>query len=188
MYPVKIASIHSKVRSLIILLSFIVASKGLSAQTDEPCFNPAALKNICMTIESRSKDPNPQGQYIYKYHRMIMDAACVDFANDSEEVRYQKIRRMWLKYEDRLICNSVKFDTVDGSIIKYAVSSKFDDFISDVTYWGVNLNKVGETDKMTVLDYIYKEIKRNEGSSIAGRLQKYFDQVRAAGGKFASEL
>ena len=117
-----------------------------------------------------------------------MDAACVDFANDSEEVIAQKIRRMWLKYEDRLVCNSMKFDTTDGNIIKFAVSSTFDDLIYDVTKWGVNLNRVDKYDKKTVLDYIQFQLNKNKGTAIEGTLQKYFKQVRAAGGKFASEL
>lgn len=188
MFPVKIASASSRVCSLIILLSFIVASKGLSAQTNEPCFNPAALKNICMMVESRIEDSNPQGKYIYAYQRKIMEAACVDFAKDSEEVIAQKIRKMWLKFEDRLVCTSVMFDTSEGNLIKLAVSNRFDMFINDVTKWGVNLNRVDQVDRLTVLDYVQKQLERNKGKAIEGRLQKYYNQIRAAGGKFASEL
>lgn len=188
MYPVKIGSIHSKVRSLIILLSFIVTSKGLSAQTNEPCFNPAALKNICMFIDSRSKVEKPVLQYEYTFIYKLFSAACVDPAVDSEEVIAQKIRRMWLKYEDQLVCNSMKFDTTDGNIIKFAVAQTFDDLIYYVTKWGVNLNRVDKYDKRTVLDYIQFQINKNKGTAIEGTLQNYFKRVRQAGGKFASEL
>ncbi|MGV3658142.1 MAG: hypothetical protein ACO1NX_09310 [Chitinophagaceae bacterium] len=140
-----------------------------------------------MTIETRSKVEKPVLPYEYTFIYKLFSAACVDPV-DSEEVIAQKIRRMWIKYEDRLICNSLKFDTTDGNIIMYAVASMFDHFIFYVTKWGVNLNRVDEYDQRTVLDYIQFQINKNKGSSIEGTLQKYFKQVRAAGGKFASEL
>ena len=188
MYLLKTFSIHQKIRSILILLSFIVASKVLSAQTNEPCFNPAALKNICLTIENRTKDASPKGDYVYLYQRKLLDAACVDIFKDDKNTIARKVSAMWNKYEHMLICNSVLFDTPNGSLIKFPISSKFDSFIYDLAKWGVNLNTVGETDGKTALDYVQHHMKKNSGSAVEEKLKVYYKILRDVGAKHASEL
>lgn len=176
-------------RGFVLLLLFLAASLSALAQTEDTCYNPKAIRNICMMVESRSKDPNPQGHYEYTYQRKIMDAACVDWPNDSKEVMAAKIRRMWLIYEDtHLVCNSVKFDTTNGNILKFAIASRFDQFIFNATQWGVHLNRIDEVDKLTVLDYVQKHLERHKGTVTESTLKMYYKQLRDAGAKYSWEL
>lgn len=156
----------------------------------EPCLNLDRLKNICMNIDARNKDPNPKGDYIYLYQRKILDAACVDVEKDSEEVIGEKVRKMWdaAVAQDKLNCRSIDFDANGGNVIKFAVSTKFNEFLDDMVYWGVNLNQIDKVDNRTVLDYVQHEINVNKGMSIEVKLKHYYKILRDAGAKHRSEL
>lgn len=156
----------------------------------QPCPNLKKLENICMYIDSRGKDPKPKGDYVYMYQRRLLDAACVDVEKDSEEVIGEKIRKMWdaAFAQQKLNCQSVQFYPSGGNILKFAVSSKFTEFIDDAIWWKVNLNFIDEVDKETVLDYVRGQIEKNKGSSIVSTLQHYYKILREAGAKHAAEL
>ena len=151
-------------------------------------FNPMKLKNICLTIDSRTKDPNPIGNYIYLYQRKIVDAAGVDINKDSPEVISEKINRMWTLFEPLLVCDNLQFDVSSGSIIKYAVSTLFDEFVYDLVAWKVPLNKIDHSDNKTALDYVKAQIERNKGNAIEQKLKNYYKLLRDAGAKHKSEL
>lgn len=154
----------------------------------QPCLKPEKLDNICMNISNRTLDPKPKGDYIYMYQRKILDAACVDIEKDNEEAIAQKIRKMWDAFTDRLTCESITFDVNAGNILKYAVSTKFDEFIDDAIWWKVNLNIVDKSDQRTVLDYVAYHIKENKGKNIESKYKHYYDILREAGAKHAAEL
>ena len=108
---------------------------------------------------------------------------------DSEEEAGRKIRAMWTKYEDKLICNNTRFDVLDGNMLKFAASARFEDFLFDTAMiWQVNLNRVDPSDGRTVLDYVQKEIDKNRGSALEGKLKTYYDMLRTSGAKHRSEL
>ena len=165
-------------------------NKIVTPVTEVPtvCPNPKKLRGMCMLIDSQDRDPNPQGHFVYKYQRKFLEAACVDVNKDSEAVIAQKISKVWKENESTLICNNTKFDVGNGNIIKFAVNLKFDSFITDMTYWKVNLNKVDETDGRTVLDYIKVQIERNKGLVSEPVLQGYYNQLKKAGAKHRVEL
>lgn len=152
------------------------------------CPNPKKLQNICMNLPDRTKDPKPKGDYEYMYQRKILDAACVDVENDSEEKVAQKVQMMWNLAGEHLNCLSIQFDANGGNILKYAVSTKFDEFLDDAIYWKINLNKVDEVDQRTVLDYVKYQIEKNKGKNIESKLQHYYKILREAGAKHKSEL
>lgn len=156
----------------------------------QPCPNLKKLENICIYIDSRGKDPKPKGDYVYMYQRRLLDAACVDVEKDSEEVIGEKIRKMWdaAFAQQKLNCQSVQFYPSGGNILKFAVSSKFTEFIDDAIWWKVNLNFIDEVDKETVLDYVRGQIEKNKGTSIVSTLQHYYKILREAGAKHAAEL
>lgn len=156
----------------------------------QPCPNLKKLENICINIDSRSKDPKPKGDYVYMYQRKLLDAACVDVEKDSEEVIGEKIRKMWdaAFAQQKLNCHSIQFYPSGGNILKFAVSSKFTEFIDDAIWWKVNLNFIDEVDKETVLDYVRGQIEKNKGTSIVSTLQHYYKILREAGAKHAAEL
>ena len=171
-----------------IVTFLILSSFAVHAQEETACPNPKKLRGMCMLIDSQDKDPNPQGHFVYKYQRKFLEAACIDVNKDSEEVIAQKISKVWKDNENTLICNNTKFDVSNGNIIKFAVNLKFDSFITDMTYWKVNLNKVDKTDGRTVLDYIKDQIERNKGLASEPVLQGYYKQLKKAGAKHKSEL
>ena len=138
-----------------------------------------------MIVGSRSKDDqNPDKQL---YERKISEAACIN-TNDSEQVKHEKIRNAWSTYEDDLKCNNTQFEVTDGHLLKYAVTTSFDNFIEDVIKWKVNLNKVDVSDNRTVLDYIKYQMERNKGNALEARYKHYYDKLKKAGAKHKSEL
>ncbi len=157
-------------------------------QDREPCPNPKKLRSLCSFVGDKTPDSQPQGKYRYLYQRRLLEAACVDLETDSEEEIGRKIREMWNEYEDILICNNIQFDVSNGSLIKYAVNMQFDVFIIDLAVWGVNFNKVDETDGRTVLDYVQHQIKISKGLAIEEKLKQYYYILRKAGAKHKWEL
>jgi hypothetical protein len=146
------------------------------------------LKWLCTLISERDEDPSPKGRYQWLYQRQLMDASCVDVATDSEELIAQKISKMWKENEETLICNNTRFDISNGNLIKYAVASKFDEFLISAASWNLNFNKVDKSDGRTVLDYIHDHIDRHKGHPIERKLKQYYRMLREAGAKHRSEL
>lgn len=152
------------------------------------CPNPKKLRGLCMFVDSKEKDSNPQGRFVWKYQRKLLEAACADPTKDSEEEIGRKIAKLWKDNEATLICNNTKFDVGNGNIIKFAVNLKFDEFLIDMTYWKVNLNKVDEMDGRTVLDYVAMQIQENEGLASEPVLKRYYAMLKKAGAKHRVEL
>jgi hypothetical protein len=172
---------------LVFLILLLGSALPCLAQQKAPtCQNGDKLPNICMAIGTASTDNT--ARYQFTYQRIISDAACVT-PEDSEEEAGRKIREMWTQYEDKLICNNTRFDVQNGSMLKFAASARFEDFLFDASMiWKVNLNRVDPSDGRTVLDYVQKEIERNRGTSIESKLESYYDMLRTAGAKHRSEL
>lgn len=171
---------------LVLLILLLGSALPCLAQKAPVCPNGDKLPNICMAIGTAEKDHT--GRYQFTYQRIIADAACVT-PKDSEDEAGRKIRAMWTKYEDKLICNNTQFDVINGSMLKFAASARFEDFLFDAAMiWKVNLNRVDPTDGRTVLDYVQKEIDRNKGTSVESKLKSYYDMLRTSGAKHRSEL
>ena len=165
-------------------------NKVVTPATEVPtvCPNPKKLRGLCMFVDSKEKDPNPQGRFVWKYQRKLLEAACADPTKDSEEEIGRKIAKLWKDNEATLICNNTKFDVGNGNIIKFAVNLKFDEFVIDVTQWGVDLNKIDEMDGRTVLDYVAMQIQENEGLASEPVLKRYYAMLKKAGAKHRVEL
>ena len=183
----------------------LVAAEGKPAAASAPVAPAAApvdwpagcpdlerLTNICTNLSGFTKDPAPRGDYSYMYQRKIYDAACVDLQKDSEALMKRKIQEMWRIDErqprPRMTCNNLQFDVASGNILKFAVSTRFQEFLEDAEYWGVNLNRVDASDRRTVLDYVKDELDRTSSPSIRSTLQVYYNTLRRAGAKHRSEL
>ena len=139
-----------------------------------------------MAISNAQKDTS--GKYEFHYQKLVNEAACVD-SSDADEVRGEKIRRMWKANEDKLVCNSPRFDVQQGNVLKYAASVRFEDFLFDAAMiWKVDLNRVDPSDGRTVLDYVQKELERNKGTSVESKLRSYYDMLRTSGARHRSEL
>lgn len=112
------------------------------------CPNPAKLRNICLSLRTKVKTSDGQE---YQYRKKIFDSICKN-SEDTVISIAEKIRVLWQNNEDLFVCN-------EESIIKMAVSLQNNEFIDDVIRWKVNLNRIDESDKMTVLDYIKKKLR-----------------------------
>ena len=157
--------------------------------TSSQCPNASRLRHICMSIDDRVEDPQPlAAHYKYEYERMILEAACVSIQADTEAVQNRKVQQMWRQLEGRLTCSGTSFEVQNGSLIKFAINSLFDDFIENIQNWGVNLNKVDDSDGKTPLDYLRDKISRSRGSPNERHFKSYYDQLRASGAKHRSEL
>ncbi len=165
-----------------------VMAVAKAAEEETVCPNPKKLRGLCMFVDSKEKDPNPQGRFVWKYQRKLLEAACIDVKKDSEEDIGKKIAKVWQENESTLICNNTKFDVANGNIIKFAVNLKFDEFLIDVTQWKVNLNKVDASDGRTVLDYVQMQIEENKGLASEPVLKKYYEMLKKAGAKHKKEL
>ena len=173
----------------------MIKEKGLTetwkyVTANEKEFDLIWLRGLCMYVGSKEKvdGGGRDGRYVWGYQKRIFNAARVDTLKDSEAIIAQKVSRMWNKYEDLLTCKSTQFDIVEGSIIKYAVNMKFEEFLIDMVYWKVNLNKVDEADNSTLLDYIQMQIGRNKGLPSEPYLKSYYAMFKKAGAKHKVEL
>lgn len=133
------------------------------------------------------KDTRSGTPYTYAYERRFAEAACIQ-SNDSQGVKKQKMQDFWNRHEASLVCNSVQFDVLDGSIIKYAVQSKFEDFIDDVISWDINLNRVDATDNRTPLDYVQFHLQKNAGSDLEIKFKYFYQKLRKAGALHLNEI
>jgi hypothetical protein len=162
-----------------------VMAVAAAAQVEPECPNRKKLKNICVMIGEHATDPKNPDKYMYETR--LLQAGCVS-DSDSEEEKHRKIRETWALFEEDLNCSNIQFDVPRGHLLKYAVSSTFDDFLDDAVKWKVNLNKVDASDKRTVLDYIKVHMEVNKGTAMEQKLKQYYDKLRAAGAKHKSEL
>jgi len=148
------------------------------------CPHPTRLRGVCGMISARLMDKTTND---YLYRIRIYQAAGIN-EYDSDEIKIQKIRKMWALLEDQLVCDSTQFDVSKGNILKYAASTKHDAFIRDAITWGVNLNRVDPTDNRTVLDYISFHIERHKGNALEGMFAHYNKLLKAGGTKHKNEL
>ncbi|ODS90112.1 MAG: hypothetical protein ABS44_01760 [Chryseobacterium sp. SCN 40-13] len=174
-------------KSLLLLLFLFSASFAFS-QTAEPetslCPNPKKLRGLCTMVGSRMKD---REKVDHLYRTRFIEASCLD-GSESEADQNKKIRDTWMAMENEFVCDSNQFDVIKGNILKYAVSTKFDDFIEDAIRWKVNLNRIDPSDNRTVLDYISFNIERHKGNALEGMFKHYYKLLREAGAKHKSEL
>lgn len=159
------------------------------AEEETICPNPKKLRGLCMYVGSKEKDTQMQSRrYVWGYQRRLFEASCVDIKKDSEEMIAKKVQKAWNENEAMLKCKSTQFDITNGSILKYAVNMKFEEFLIDAVNWKVDLNKVDEADGATVLDYVKMQIERNKGLPSEPYLKSYYDMLKKAGAKHKSEL
>lgn len=151
------------------------------------CSNRQKLMGMCMLIGSRTRDKQPIGPSEYLYYRRILEASCVD-ADDSEQMARKKIQAMWLEFEPEMVCENLQFDVTPGSYLKYAVATRFNEFLENAIEWQVNLNKMDPSDGRTVLDYVAFHRERNKGNTIEKKMDYYYDLLREAGAKHKSEI
>jgi hypothetical protein len=159
------------------------------AEGIEPCHDRRKIGGICNFISSMSRDNNPNSSYVYLYEKNIYEASCVDIDNDTDEEISRKVNALWNAYEDELVCYNTSFDVKNGSVLKFAVAIRFQDFIEDAAFlWKINLNKIDPSDNRTVLDYVEQRIDLSRGNANEPILRRYYEILRQSGAKHRREL
>jgi hypothetical protein len=181
----------SETRASIFIEPMYEARLGATPYTFCPI--PEKLDNICMNIDSRVQVADKAWRqfhtdYIYVYQKKVLDAACIKIGTDDEGTVNRKVQAMWSASRANLNCDSVQFDVSGGNVLKFAVSTKFDQFIEDAIWWGVDLNWVDKIDNRTVLDYVTYQIEKNKGKNIESKLAHYYKILKEAGAKHRHEL
>lgn len=155
-----------------------------------PEWRLSKMNNICGCVGSRTKDINPSQLFDYMYVRKFYEAARIDTAKDDEATVVRKIGNMWNIFlqTNMYVCNNTQFDVVDGSVLKYAVTTFFEEFINDIIKWKLSLNRIDDFDKRTLLDYVQYQIDNNKNNALESKFRHYYNKLRAAGAKHKWEL
>lgn len=157
--------------------------------TGKTCPNRGELIHLCISVDKLIPDDDPDSIYVYRYQRIIDEAACANYVEDERSAYQRKVQELWRAYPDAFVCSFPSFDVHHGSILKLAVRSKFKDFIvQSANVWKLDLNDIDKSDSRTLLDYVSKEIQVNRGTVSEPDLRHYYEILRKAGAKHASEL
>lgn len=173
----------TKLLTFIFLFGAIFSFAQTEITYDDPdCPKAKPLRGICNhVIDPEDHD----GEQIHI--KKLKDAACVR-PGDSPEVEGIKIRAMWDKYEDKLVCDSIAFSVIGGNIIKATLLVKNKDFMETLMDWKVNLNRVDPADQRTVMDYIRDELNKNPPPYNKQFLEGFYRRLKNKGAKHRTEL
>ncbi|MCR6663156.1 MAG: hypothetical protein NVV60_08420 [Luteimonas sp.] len=161
----------------------LLAMQGQSSP--QVCPNPGMMDRLCSYIRNREKDNVPDSIYAYRYQRIVYEASCVDFINDTDDKIVQKVNAMWEIHGAHLRCGPMG-NPATGSPLRYAMHTFFNDFMSEAfTMWKLDYNKV--EDGETLLDYVERRVTETTAT-----IQRDFINYRrilvSVGAKRASEL
>ncbi|MGV4413339.1 MULTISPECIES: hypothetical protein [unclassified Chryseobacterium] len=172
----------SKTITTLLLVLFIFTISWAQQKNDCHLGNgkERALRGICSHVISPELYDGE-----YSYVTKFKKAAGVT-PEDSEEEMYRKIREVWDKYEDCLICDTIAFSLRGGSILKAATVSLNKNFYNTVIKWGVNLNRIDTVDGKTVLDFIQDKIAINPPNIEFYRA--YYNVLKEHGAKHAADI
>ena len=149
---------------------------------DDECPNARPLRGICNHV---IEPDNYDGESSHTVK--LKQAACVS-KGDSPEIEGKKVREMWSKYEDKLVCDTISFSITGGNIIKATVMTENRDFLNTLVRWNVNFNRVDPADNRTVLDYIKDQLDKNPPQATKLFLQHYYNVLKKQGAKHKTEL
>jgi hypothetical protein len=149
------------------------------------CPNEGRMDRLCQYITTKSKDNTPNTLYTYNYQRIVYEAACVDFINDTDAEISQKVSLMWARHGANLRCGPMGVPAT-GSPLRFAIHNSFEEFITDaLSVWKLNLNRI--ENNQTMLDFIDERISNTNGA-LKQQLERYRRHFVSAGAKKRSEL
>ena len=165
-----------------------LASRAPALGDSCPRATPEDIKGLCSFICDKKRDKkNGNETYPFHYQSHLFKIACTS-RDDPEEVMNQKIQAFWKKHQSMLFCDTFGFNVVKGDLIKYGVDNYFDEFVGDVTLWGVDLNKIDPADGKTVLDYVKEEMEKKKGTALEYKLKYYYAILKESGAKHRKDL
>ncbi len=149
------------------------------------CPNEGRMRTLCGYIGNKAKDTTPNTDYTFFFQRVVYDAACVDYTNDSDEEVAQKVRTMWARFGNALRCGPMGVPAT-GTPLRYAIHTMFNEFITEaLSMWRLDLNQV--ENGMTMLDFIDDRISHSSGV-LKTNLETYRRSFVEMGAKKRSQL
>lgn len=149
------------------------------------CPNEGRMDRLCQYIANKAKDTMPNTDFNFTYQRIVYEAACVDYINDSEQEISQKVRSMWGRFGNNLRCGPMGVPAT-GSPLRYAIHTAFNEFITEaISLWKLDLNRI--ENGMTMLDFLDDRIAKTSGI-LKQDLLNYRQGFLRQGAKKANEL
>lgn len=156
-----------------------------SSIIESNCPHLGRMDRLCQYIESKSKDTTPNTDFEYNYQRIVYEAACVDYVNDSDEEIARKVNNMWNSYGDSQRCGPMGVPST-GSPLRFAIHTSFNEFITEaISFWKLDLNRI--ENGQTMLDFLDERIERSIGT-MKTNLENYRRSFIQMGAKRSSEL
>lgn len=160
---------------------------GIAEDDCDLVFPADRFRSLCGFIDSHVTEPPGSDDY-YSYQAKAYEVGKVT-SRDGEATIRKKVQHLFVINQAIMDCDDLGFSVSNGSMLKLAVSRKFDDFIEEaVNIWQVPLNRIDASDERTVLDYIDAELANARGTPLENKLRSYRQTFRAAGARTAREL
>ncbi|MBC7381923.1 MAG: hypothetical protein H7296_02890 [Bacteroidia bacterium] len=98
----------------------------------------------------------------YGYERRLMDMACADYKNESQEATAIIVKKWWNNHKTKFRCQSSAFNIDNGNILKFAVVNGFKTFLETIVgTYNMDINFIDPADNRNVLDYVNDELKKS---------------------------
>lgn len=176
---------------LALLTMLLTTSAAHAESVGTPSLEPPRKKQllaaICAAVGGGTEEDSTSAN-MYIYHSILFELAGVRDADDPSAP--EKISRLWLADVNAIYCTNSSF--IGGSVIKYAIHNRVDEFVTDVTrHWRLPpqvFNGFDKKDGRTVLDFVADEVATGESPAIRQKLQLYYKKLQAAGAKHRVEI
>ena len=125
---------------------------------------------LCNRLADKEKlDENDNSGLYSTYEKILADLSKADLSRDGDSLFIFKIVAFVNKSSQNLFCDSTLAKKEKINLLKLAITTFDWEFIDNsLKYYKLPFNDVGQLDKMSVLDYLYDDVKyyqRNQPNS-----------------------
>lgn len=144
---------------------------------------------ICRTLETNGTVEDEESLYTYEYEQELARLSQADYEADGDIFFTEKIHLYVTRCSCCMVCNTMKSNKEEISLLKVAVATgNLDFFERAITVYRYPLDVVDEIDGMNIMDFVYEDLeywkKYFPKSDEVLRSKTMFDIVKKAGGKF----
>lgn len=136
--------------------------------------NPSSLCNLVSGKFEAGGPDAPMG-VLYAYQSVIYQAACVDTVFDTPEQISEKVRKLWVLFDQKVRCT--QSDGANDPILKYAIAKFNGDFIDDAVKWNVDITKV--YDGETIVQFAKRKHDQARNIDHKKLYKEYYEKLRA---------
>lgn len=157
--------------------------------TPEDVANERQLRNLCMFVADRTPASDDAPGFRYQWEVRLARVARADGPVDTPE-ESARLQAAWRRFQQHgmLVCNSLQFDVVNGSVLKLAVSTLDEPFVAFAARHQLGLDHVDVSDGRTALDDVRDRIQRAPGAEVAATLRRLQEVMRRAGARYRDEV